>query len=512
MASRTNNAKRNIIWGIINKVAHIFIPFIVRTILIKKLGTDYLGLSSLFTSILQVLNLSEMGFSSAVVFSMYKPIAESDYKTIGTILLFYKRIYRYIGIFIMIVGLFLTPFIPFIIKGGWPNDINIYILYIIYLSNTAAGYILFGYKSALLLAHQRNDVELKVTTVVFILQYIFQIGLLYIINNFYVYSVLFLVFTVLGNVLRCIVVNKIYPQYKNPQGELDPEIKKGINKRVAGAFLQRLCAATRNSFDNIFLSMYLGLTTITIYGNYFYILTSIHGFLFVLITSITAGVGDSIARESVEKNEYDLRKFSFIYAWISGWCCVCLLCLYQPFMKIWMGDSLMFPNLTVVFFCLYFYSLTIGDVKSAYTTGAGLWWEGRYRSVAETAMNIALNAILGYFFGVNGIIIATFFSLVLVNFLWGTRIVFKYYFKNISSKRFLIDEVIYAFVTLVVCLITYFSVELIPISESFIQIILRLVLVTLISNMVFLIAYCKLPYFKDTKKLMATLIKHQSIK
>ena len=181
--SRTKNTVRNISAGLINKVVMLLFPFVIRTILIKHLGSDYLGLSSLFTSILQVLNLTELGFSSAIVYSMYKPLAEKDTKTICTLMNFYKKIYRIIGLIIIIFGMLLIPFLPKLIHGSYPETINITILYLIYLFNTGVTYFLFAYKSSLLNADQRNDIINNVNTIVGSVQYIMQIIILIVFKN-----------------------------------------------------------------------------------------------------------------------------------------------------------------------------------------------------------------------------------------------------------------------------------------------------------------------------------------
>ena len=112
---RTKNAKRNIAFGIINKIVTLFLPFIIRMVMIREIGAEYLGLSSLFSSILQVLNITEFGFSSAVVYSMYKPIADDDNETLCAILNFYRKIYFVIGLIITVLGLIILPFLKFFI-------------------------------------------------------------------------------------------------------------------------------------------------------------------------------------------------------------------------------------------------------------------------------------------------------------------------------------------------------------------------------------------------------------
>ena len=123
---RTKNATRNIIWGIIEKIVTILMPFICRTVFIKVLGAEYLGLNSLFSSILQVLSISELGIGTAIVFSMYKPIAEDDKDSLCALLNVYKKVYQIIGTVILVVGLAILPVLPKLISGSYPHEVNIY--------------------------------------------------------------------------------------------------------------------------------------------------------------------------------------------------------------------------------------------------------------------------------------------------------------------------------------------------------------------------------------------------
>ena len=132
---KTKNAKKGIISGVVNKVITLLIPFIVRTIFIRVIGIEYAGLNSLFTSILQVLNLAELGFASAVVYSMYKPIAERDDSTICALLNFYRRVYKIVGLVVLGAGILSLPFIKYFINGNPPEDINLYVVYLVFLFN-----------------------------------------------------------------------------------------------------------------------------------------------------------------------------------------------------------------------------------------------------------------------------------------------------------------------------------------------------------------------------------------
>lgn len=211
--NRTKNAMRNIFFGIILKCYQILIPFLMRTAMIYFMGVQYLGLNSLFTSILQVLNMAELGVGVAMVYSMYEPIAVHDTKKICELLKLYKSYYRVIGVIIAFIGLILTPFIPKLISGTIPSGINIYILYILNLSATVISYWLYAYKSSLLQAHQRADVSSKVTLITSTFQYSLQILVLWKFRNYYFYVIVMLITQAITNVLTAAVASKLYPDY-----------------------------------------------------------------------------------------------------------------------------------------------------------------------------------------------------------------------------------------------------------------------------------------------------------
>ncbi len=502
---RTKNSIRNIIWGVLNKIVTLIFPFLLRTILIKTLGSDYLGLNSLFTSILTVLNLAELGFSSAVVYNMYNPIAKNDIDTVCALMSYYKKVYHIIGILITIIGCSLIPFLSYLIKGSYPKSLNIIVLYLLFLTNTSISYFLFAYKTSILTAYQREDIISKINIVLKIIMYCFQIGTLLIWKNYYFYILGMIINTILTNIITAYYSNKIYPQYQC-NGKLSENAKQNIKTNIQGLMIGKVCMVSRNSFDSIFLSAFLGLQTVAIYGNYYYIMSAIAGILTVLMASLSAGIGNSIALESIEKNYQDLNKFVFIYAWISGWCTVCLFILYQPFMQLWMGNNMLFPMIDVILICLYFYSLTMGDVRSQYASAAGLFWENRKYVLAESITNIILNYILGKLFGVHGIILATLISILCINFVWGSATLFKYYFKSYSVIKFYIKHLKYFIILIFATIITFFITKNIH-TKLIYKLIIDCVICFIIPNIIFYLSYFSTQEFKDSINLVKKALK-----
>lgn len=446
---KSKNTKRNVMFGFINKIITIFLPFLLRTIIIKMLGSEYLGLNNLFSSILQVLNLSELGFSSAVVYSMYKPIAEEDHPSICALLNFYRKVYQIIGVAVLVIGVIVMPFLPKFITGDIPDNINIYVLFMFYIINTIASYLFYAYKNSLLNAYQRQDILSNILTITQGGMYISQIVILLVTKNYYLYLALMPIFTIINNILVSYKVNYLFPEYKCI-GKIQQRELATMKKQIPGLMINKLCYISRNSFDSIFISSFLGLKMSAIYGNYYYIMNSIVGILMIVSNSILAGVGNSQVVDSPENNYRTMNKINFVYMWISGWCTICLLCLYQPFMNLWVGSELSLDFRAVILICIYFYSLEMGVIRGVYSDAAGLWWENRYRAIIESVLNLVLNYVLVQFWGIYGIISATLISLILINFIWGSQIVFKYYFKNNKEGEYFATHSKYAFVTVII--------------------------------------------------------------
>lgn len=504
-SENVKNTTRNIVWGIVNRGVAFLVPFFMRTALIQLLGTEYLGLDSLFSSILQMLNIAELGFSSAIVFSMYKPIATNDSEKICALLNLYRTAYRVIGLLILAVGLLLTPFLPRLIKGDIPADLNLYLLYFIFLGNTVIGYWMFAYKKSLLSAHQREDLNVNANTIFTLLKNLLQFFLLAIFHDYYLFLLIMPITSAAENLYIEWLTRKRFPQYVC-RGPLDRGARKDIFKRISGLMIQRLCRQSRNSMDNIIISAYLGLAQVTMYGNYYTILYGIHTLLECITKAMTASVGRNIVVADTEKNHADMVRFTFMYMWIASVCTVCLFVIFQPFMLLWMGKELMLSRGPVILLCIYLYSLCMGDIRSVYVTSAGLWWEGRFRSAMEAAANILLNILLGRYFGISGIILATILSIVMINFIYGTTIIYRYYFKNRKLYVYYLQHIFYASVTVITALIVYTICNKLPDGKLF-ALILKGIAAFFLCNFCLLLAYHRTKNFKDASCFIREIVR-----
>lgn len=502
---RAKNASRNIIFGVILKGYQTVIPFLMRTIIIYFMGVQYLGLNSLFISILQVLNLAELGVGSAMVYSMYKPIAKDNEAQICALMRLYRKYYSIIGWIIAIVGCILTPLIPLLIKSDLPADLNIYVLYLLNLGVTVLSYWLFAYRNALFIAHQRVDVTSKITFITTTIQYGIQVLVIIFLKDYYIYVMVALLSQILNNFFIAMVAHKMYPRY-SPVGKLDSHEVKNINGHIKDLFTSKLGGVILNSSDTVVISSCLGLTALAIYQNYFFILTSIIGIITIVFNSCMAGIGNSIIVETKEKNLKDLEIFSFLITWIAGWCVCCLLCLYQPFMKIWVGENLMLPFTMVVCFCVYYYIYEINQLLNIYKDAAGIWHSDRFRPLVTASSNLLLNLIMIQVWGLYGVILSTVFSMICIGIPWLLHNLFTTIFEKKDMKAYVLKTIQNSVIVLIACMITYLITNFVSISD-FADLIIKAICCCIIPNALFYIIFRKTSQFNECVLLIRKILK-----
>lgn len=469
------------------------------------MGVQYLGLNSLFTSVLQVLNLAELGVGSAMVYSMYEPIAKDDTVKICALMKLYRTYYRIIGLAIAIIGCILLPFIPYLISGEVPSDVNVYVLYALNLGATVLSYWLFAYKNSILQAHQRNDIVSKVTLVTNTIQYLFQILTLWLLKNYYLFVIVLLVSQAITNIITAIVADRLYPNF-NPRGDVDKKDVKKINKRIRDLFTSKIGSIIYDSADTIVISAFLGLSILAVFQNYYYILTALTGFISVIFSACTAGIGNSIVVETKEKNFNDFTKFTFIICWIAGFCSVCLLCLYQPFMELWVGKDLMLPFSLVCCFVIYFFLKQINSLFNLYKDASGMWHEDRFRPLVAALTNLVLNLILVQFIGLYGILISTVMAILCVGLPWLTHNLFTIIFEKKHIKPYLKKLVVYLLAVIISCVISYLAVCFIDVELTW-TLIIRLLICMIIPNAIFYIAFRKSNEFKQSIVILDNMTK-----
>lgn len=503
--NRKKNAVRNIYWGILSKFVTLGLPFITRTVLIYTMGMNYVGLGSLFTSLLQVLSFTELGIGSALVFSMYKPIAENNIEKVNMYLNFYRKVYRIIGCIVLGLGLVMLPCLDFLVAGDIPEGINLQILFSVYLLNNIVGYFLFTYKQSILTASQRVDIISKRDMVIQCILGILQVGCLIFLHNYYVYVLLIPLATLLNNLLLAHITNKYYPQYRC-EGNITKEELAILKKQVGGLVFQKIGNIVLTSVDTIVISAFLGLHILGIYQGYYYIITALAGILASIQSSLIPSIGNSVALNSVEKNLVDFKKFNFLYQWIAIWWCSCLLSLYQPFIRMWQGSENMLSNNMVILLVILFFSQKMNTMCWMYREAVGMWWENRFVPLISSIVNLVINITLVQIIGLPGIVISTIVSMIFVNFPGGSYALFNKYFKSKGEyKAYLLRNIRNFILMGIVAGITYFACSGVP-EYGIFNFSIRLTICIIIPNTLLLLFNIKNKDFKEVVKFILGIL------
>lgn len=506
--NRTKNAKRIIMSGLVIKIFAMIIPFAMRTIIIYTLGTMYLGLNSLFSSILNALNLAELGVGSALVFSMYKPVANDDKKTIKALLNIYKKAYLCIGTIVVTIGIVLVPFLPKFIKGDYPHEINIYLIFIMQLISTVAGYFFMAYKSSVLIAYQRSDIINLVTFVTEVVMYSFQALALILWKNYYLYIGATVIRIIIQNLTVAFIVKRKYPDLV-AEGSIDKQAQKEIFKKTGALLGHKIATVVINSLDNIFISMFISLEMVAIYNNYYYILNAVSGLLLILINGLQSIVGNYLISNNKEDSEKMFHMLQCIVAFLVCFCSTCLMNLYQPFMIIWTGENMLLPILSVALFSVYFFTLKIRSVTNLFIDAAGLWEKNIICSYIIIIIDLVLDLWLLRVIGVNGAIISSIVSMIF-SFLYDSIVLYKYCFKTKSEKHFSYIA-LYTFVTVLSSTVAYLLCNILPFSNKWIILISSLIVSTITVVCLFSAFAFRIKPFKDSVQFVKKRILKRTV-
>lgn len=484
----SKQSTRNVVVNVGAKMIMMLLPFAIRSVMIYTLGNLYLGLDSLFSSVLSMLSLSELGFSAAIVYAMYKPVAQQDDQKVRALLTFYRRIYRIVGSVILILGLILLPNIKMFIAEGtaYPQDINIYVVYLVLLINTSLGYFLFAYKNAVLVATMRNDLDALLDLLRSLLSHGLQIIVLLCLRSYYLYILVLPLITIVNNLTRSIIIDKRFPQYKGIEVLSKPE-QKDIMSRVGALIGNKIGGVVFTSVDSIVISAYLGLDILGKYGNYYTIFTAVYAIFSTAYTAIQSTVGNSLVSKSKEENYSLFRKLFTGNAVLTCFCTCCFVFLYQPFMRLWVGEKNLLPFVIPSLLALYYFVKGARRICFMFKEAAGMWRETWLMPYLSVALNLGLNILLVRTIGLSGVILSSIFALIVVEIPWETIVFFKKYFQKKTGpyvKQFLLCVVQTALAAAIAGALSY-GVSLF-VSNDILTIVMRLIICLLATAMVYL--------------------------
>ena len=460
------NTKRNMVANAVNNGIRLMFPFLNRTLFLWLLGPEYLGLNGLFGSVLGVLMLAELGFGTAVICSMYKPIAADDRDLLCAYLRFYRMVYRWVGGVIFGVGLCLLPFLRNLVHGNVPPDIDLHLLYLIHLANTSIGYFFFAYRGSVLGAHHRNDVLANIRTAVSVVQYVATFLVLLLTRNYYAYVLVTVAFTVVSNLLIFRESRRLFPDVE-PRGELPDDKRRQVISDVKSIFLHKVGGVISYSTDNIVISAFLGLVAVAAYGNYYYVVSAVSGLAAIVYSSMTAGFGNKIHTETKEENFRLFMKMSQLTQLIILWCAAMMMAIFQPFVTVWTKNDpvLVRHALTPVLMVLFFYVNQSRQILLTFKSAAALWRPDRWKPIVAGAVNLSCNIAfvicLPDAYKLDGVIFSTIIGLVFIQIPWESHVVFTHFFTRDQARTYWRNQAKFLCWTLLFCVAAWWGTSLV---------------------------------------------------
>lgn len=419
--------------------------FLVNKYFAFYLGVQNLGLMKLFTQLLSYLNLAEMGLTSASTYALYKPLAEKDYQQLSIVINTITSLYNKIFLFILIIGLFLNPIIPFFIKDEIFNQ-NIYLYWSLYVINTALSYSFVKY-TILFTADQKFGFVRLVQGISKISCQVLQIITIIKLHSFFI----FILLLILDNIIQFIFYKLYYK--KNYKCIFKTKLKdNSITKNLKDLFWHQIAGPIVYNSDFILISKFISLNVVGVYASYQMI-------LYMMLTVV--GIGINVLKPKIGKfiannNKADIfdywKSLNIIFLFISIFFSFCSYKLINSFIGLWIGNEFVLPKLTVFLIMINLFIRSFRTITDTFKEGSG-FFDDIYLPILEAIINFVLSLILAQHIGLNGVIIGTIFSNILIIFIAKPILVFKRCFnKEIKDYiKIYLNYLILIFISLTSC-------------------------------------------------------------
>lgn len=468
------------------QMLNLVLSFVSRTIFLQVLGVGYLGINGLFSDVLSMLNMAELGIGTAMTYSMYKPLAENDQETLAGLTQFYKKIYRIIAFTIAAIGVALVPFLPYLVN--LETDIpHVELYYLLFLAGNVASYFVVA-KTTVLYADQKNHVLIKYTAYWHVAEILTMLAVLWLTKNYTLYLLTQVFFVYGQNIHKSRVADRYYP-YLNRKVTLPKEKTKGIFKDVGSAFIYKIANLLITATDNTLISVLISTEMVGYYSNYSIIIGRLSGIVGTVFSSLIASLGNLIAKESAEKRYQVFQTMQSASQILCTFCVTCLLLLEDDFIRVWLGNEYMlskFALFTIVF--NFYFSISIRPV-STFRESAGLFRKTKYIMLWAAALNLGFSIILGKILGLAGIMLATSLSKILTYFWYEPLLLYKEYF--LQPVRLYFAGMLQGMIITVISVIAAWSVSSWLVPSNWLTLICKGVLVSIASMAVVIVCYRK---------------------
>lgn len=503
---RIKNSIRNTSFAIASQLIGIILSFINRTIFISILGAEYLGVNGLFSNLLTVLSLAELGVGSAITYNLYKPLADKDQYKISALINLYARAYKLIGIVVAVLGILMIPFLDNIIQGAHELK-NLELIYIIFLSNSVSTYF-YAHKRSLIIADQKGYKDTLNRLMFNIIQCISQIIILIFTKNYILYLIIQFICNIVSNISMASKVNKEYT-YLDKTAKLDKYETKEIFKHVYAMMSHKVGGVVVGGTDNLLISSMVGIYWVGLYSNYTLLIGIIHSIVGQVFSAITASIGNLNATEETSKKKEIFNIIFFFNAWIYGFCAIALINLLNPFIAVWIGEEYLLSKGIVLIIVLNFFLVGMRQTTISYNTTLGLFWNDRYKPWVEAIINLIVSIILLKRLGFIGVLVGTFISTVTTSFWVDPYILYKYGFKE-KLRDYFYRYIGYIVIIMFTGIISYKICSLFT-DFTWMNLFSRVGVCVVVPNIIFILCFYRtneLKYFlKLLKEIIAKVIK-----
>lgn len=500
---RLTKSVRNIVYRLTSQVISIALKFISRTVFIYVLGVEYLGINGLFSEILSVLALADLGFGTAMVFSMYKPLAEQDRVKLAQLVALYKKIYSVIAVSIAVIGVALIPFLKYLINLD--HDVpHLTVYYLLYLSNTIASYLVV-YKTCILNADQKSYIVSRNSTLFSLFSLIATSITLLATKNFIAYLVVQVIFTYLSNFYLSHIAETEYPYIDDRVPKLPKQESVEIFNNVKSVFIYKVANTLVGSTDNMLISMIVGTAAVGYYSNYSMVITNICMFINILFSSVTASIGNLVVEVNERKNYEVYRRMQLVSYILSTVAITGVFLMIGDFVYVWLGESFLLDQLVVLAISVNLYFSVILMPIWSYREATGMYRQTKYVMVITAIVNLMVSVVLGRMIGLAGILFATSIARISTYFWYEPKLLFAQFFHEKVSLyyRGIFKNML---ITGIVAGACWFSVGKIEVS-NWLGFIAKTGLVGAFSLLFTVLLYSKDPYFSTLKDMGYRVLK-----
>lgn len=503
--NRTQNVLRNASTMLITYSITIIISFAARSVFIHQLGERYLGLNGVFSSILSMLSISDLGMESVFAFLLYRPLVNHNENLIRNLISLFRKVYTIVGSVVFISGLIVLPFLPKIIGTQGASLDHVTLIYLIMLVNVAASY-LFTYNRTILNANQKSYVITSMTFIISTSINILQILFLYVIKSMVVYVSLLLISTIITNIVLSRRVLKEYPYLKElpKKSILSSQDKKSLIQNTIGGMSNKIGSIIVFASDNILLSLFVNLSMVGLYSNYTLVMNSLTNIIQKVLSTITASIGN-LSVESPDKGFQIFKKLNFYLTVLTFFVAPQLLTAFRPLIEWWLGESYVLSQYIVLLIVINFV-LQISRLPAlTYIDAYGLQWVQKWKSVFEVILNIvfSLTALKVFNLGLVGILLGTILSTLLFVLWYEPHIVLRYAFKITGRQQLkqisliLLEKVWLVIPTILTWVFMHY------VQSDGIVLLLQVVIVNLlIISVVFVILFTRTKYVQNLVRVL----------